>query len=93
MEKEGEELATEQKALNMISFEVDNIKSIDIIKSENGFSAEVRSVPLTKLITKYETIVDSNVISSLKKAVACFHHLSLIALIVLLLAVVVIILS
>jgi murein DD-endopeptidase MepM/ murein hydrolase activator NlpD len=68
LEKEGEELATEQKALNMISFEVDNIKSIDIIKSENGFSAEVRSVPLTKLITKYETIVDSNVISSLKKA-------------------------
>ncbi len=68
LEKEGEELATEQKALNMISFEVDNIKSIDIIKSENGFSTEVRSVPLTKLITKYETIVDSNVISSLKKA-------------------------
>jgi murein DD-endopeptidase MepM/ murein hydrolase activator NlpD len=68
LEKEGEELATEQKALSMISFEIDNIKSIDIIKSENGFSAEVRSVPLTKLITKYETIVDSNVISSLKKA-------------------------
>jgi murein DD-endopeptidase MepM/ murein hydrolase activator NlpD len=68
LEKEGEELATEQKALNMISFEIDNIKSIYIIKSENGFSAEIRSVPLTKLITKYETIVDSNVISSLKKA-------------------------
>ena len=68
IEKDGEELAIEQKVLNMLSFEIDNIKSIDIIKSENDFSAQVNSVPLTKLITKYETTVDSNVISSLKKA-------------------------
>ena len=68
IEKDGEELAIEQKVLNMLSFEIDNIKSIDIIKSENDFSAQVNSVPLTKLITKYETTVDSNVISSLKKS-------------------------
>lgn len=68
IEKDGEELAIEQKVLNMLSFEIDNIKSINIIKSENDFSAQVNSVPLTKLITKYETTVDSNVISSLKKA-------------------------
>ena len=52
IEKDGEELAIEQKVLNMLSFEIDNIKSIDIIKSENDFSAQVNSVPLTKLITK-----------------------------------------
>ena len=68
IEKDGEELAIEQKVLNMLSFEIDNIKSINIIKSENDFSAQVNSVPLTKLITKYETTIDSNVISSLKKA-------------------------
>lgn len=68
IEKDGEELAIEQKVLNMLSFEIDNIKSINIIKSENDFSAQVNSVPLTKLITKYEKTVDSNVISSLKKA-------------------------
>lgn len=67
VEKEGEELTEEQRTLNMLSFEVDNIKSVDIIKTDSGFTAQVNSVPLTKLITKYETIVDSNVISSLKK--------------------------
>jgi hypothetical protein len=50
IEKDGEELAIEQKVLNMLSFEIDNIKSIDIIKSENDFSAQVNSVPLTKLM-------------------------------------------
>ncbi len=66
IENDGEELTTEQKTLNMISFEIDNTKSVDIVKSGNNFSTEINSVPLTKLITKYETIVDSNVISSLK---------------------------
>ncbi len=68
LEEEEEELATEQKLLNMLSFEIDNIKSVDIIKSENDFSVQVNSAPLTKLITKYEAVIDSNVISSLKKA-------------------------
>jgi murein DD-endopeptidase MepM/ murein hydrolase activator NlpD len=67
-ENEGEDLATEQKTLNMISFEIDNIKSVDIIRSENEFVSKVNAVPLTKLVTKYEATVDSNVISSLKKA-------------------------
>lgn len=68
IENDGDELATEQKTLNMLSFEVDNIKSVDIVKSGDDFSTEVNSVPLTKLITKYEATIDSNVISSLKKA-------------------------
>jgi len=61
VENGEEELAKEEKSLSLISFEIDNIKSINIIKSGNDFSTEVNSVPLTKLVTKYETTVDSNV--------------------------------
>lgn len=68
VENGEEELAKEEKSLSLVSFEIDNIKSINIIKSGDDFSTEVNSVPLTKLVTKYETTVDSNVISSLKQA-------------------------
>lgn len=67
-EDEGQDLATEQKTLNMISFEIDNLNSVDVIKSENEFIVKTNTVPLTKLVTKYEAVVESNVISSLKKA-------------------------
>jgi len=68
VENGEEELAKEEKSLSLISFEIDNIKSINIIRTGDDFSTEVNSVPLTKLVTKYETTVDSNVISSLKQA-------------------------
>lgn len=68
IEKEGEELAEEQKVLHMLSLEIDSIKSFDILKIKNDFFTRVNLVPLKKLITKYEITVDSNVISSLRKA-------------------------
>lgn len=67
IETNEQDLNTEQKTLSLISFEIDNIKSVNIVKSGNDFVAETNTIPLTKMVTKYETIVDSNVISSLKK--------------------------
>src|SRR5690606_32632451 len=68
IENDGQDLNLEQKTLNLISFEVDNVKSVNIVRSGNEFFAEANVVPLTKLITKYETVVESNVIYSLKKS-------------------------
>jgi len=67
VETNEQDLNTEQRTLNLISFEVDNTKTVNIIKSGDNFVTEINTVPLTKMVAKYETVVDSNVISSLKK--------------------------
>lgn len=68
IEDEGNDLATEEKNISAITFEIDGINSVNIIKSGDNFVAQTSAVPLTKLIAKYEATVDSNVISCLKKA-------------------------
>lgn len=67
IEKDDQDLTTEQKNLNLVSFEVDNTKSVNIVRSGDRFFAQSSVVPLTKVVAKYETIVESNVITSLKK--------------------------
>ncbi len=67
-ESEDKELNTETRNLKLVSFEIDRIKSANIIKTDDGFIAEINNVPLTKLVTKYEVNIKSSVIASLRQA-------------------------
>ncbi|MDP5082682.1 MAG: peptidoglycan DD-metalloendopeptidase family protein [Rickettsiaceae bacterium] len=68
IETPGNDLNEERLSLNRMAFQVDKINSIEFIRQENKFIAHHISAPLQKLVTQYETTIDSSVISSLKKS-------------------------
>jgi murein DD-endopeptidase MepM/ murein hydrolase activator NlpD len=65
-ERSDSDLTSEERNLSRMSLAVDHIKSIDFINENNNFTVYHTSAPLKKLITKYETTIDSSVISSLR---------------------------
>jgi murein DD-endopeptidase MepM/ murein hydrolase activator NlpD len=68
IETPGDDLNEEKLSLNRMTFQVDKINSIEFIRQDNQFVTHHISAPLQKLVTQYETTIDSSVISSLKKA-------------------------
>jgi len=68
VEDENDDLTKEQKILNRITIAINPSKTVEFVREGDDFTSHYISSPLSKLITKYETTVDSNVTSSLKKA-------------------------
>lgn len=66
IEDQDLDLTNEERILNRISFAIDSVRSIDLIKENNNFVVHHISIPLKKLVTKYKTTISSSVISSLK---------------------------
>ena len=65
---EETEVVQEKLILNRMSVKIDNIRSVEFVRNGDEFIAHNISAPLKKLITKYETTIDSSLIASLQKA-------------------------
>jgi murein DD-endopeptidase MepM/ murein hydrolase activator NlpD len=68
IETTGDNLNEEKLSLNRMDFKVDKINSIEFIRQDNKFVTHHISAPLQKLVTQYESTINSSVISSLKKS-------------------------
>ena len=66
VDNEDSGITEENTILNRMVINVDKIKSIEFVRQEGKFVAHHIVAPLKKLITKYETTIDSSVIASLK---------------------------
>ena len=67
-ETEGAELNQEHLVLNRMSLQLNKIKSIEFVRNDDKFEVHHITAPLKKLVTKYETTIDSSFIASLKSA-------------------------
>lgn len=68
IEHDEDELNEEQLVLNRMTLKLSRLKSIEFVRKDGGFAMHHISVPLKKLIVKYEATVNSSVMSSLQKA-------------------------
>lgn len=57
----------EKLLLDSVIFKIDRTRSITFIREKNSFKLSETFKPLKKLITKYETFIDTNLSDSLKK--------------------------
>jgi len=67
IEKEDSDLNEEALVLDRMIFVKDKINSIEFVRQEDKFIAHNIKAPLKKLITQYNTTIDSSLITSLKK--------------------------
>ena len=67
--EQGEsDLVEERSILNRIFIKLDNIKSVEFVRSNDDFIIHSINSPLTKILTRYDATVTTSVIASLKKA-------------------------
>lgn len=67
-DSENSDLSLEQRKLTMMSLEINKIKSIEFTRKDDDFIINYVSAPLNKMISKYQTTVDTSVVASLKAA-------------------------
>lgn len=67
IDQEESNLVEEKLILNRISIKIDNVQSIEFVRSDEGFTLQKITAPLKRLITKYEVTINNNVISALQK--------------------------
>ncbi len=63
---EKSELNRKKLILNKMSLQLGKIKLIEFIRNDGKFEAHHITPPLKKLVTKYETTIDSSIIASFK---------------------------
>lgn len=61
------DLSNEKRSLKSVTIILDKINSIEFVKNGDHFTFNKVAVALTRMVTKYETVIESSVISSLKK--------------------------
>lgn len=62
------ELVEEKIVLDRMSIDTGKFQSIDFVREGEKIILKNIAVPIKKVVTRYETTIDSNIISSLKKA-------------------------
>lgn len=68
VEQEESELVEERLILSRMSIKIDTTRSLEFVRTEEGFVAHNISAPLKKLISKYETTINTSLIASLQQA-------------------------
>lgn len=66
LEKDGEDLAYEDRTLTKMTFVIDKINSLEITRDGEKFVAKNATVPLNKVIAKSSTVINSSLMSALK---------------------------
>jgi murein DD-endopeptidase MepM/ murein hydrolase activator NlpD len=68
VEQEETDIVEERQVLNRMSFKIDNIKSVELVKTGDEFVVHHINAPLKKLISKYDATVNSSLIAALQEA-------------------------
>jgi murein DD-endopeptidase MepM/ murein hydrolase activator NlpD len=68
VEQEESELVEERLILSRMSIKIDTTRSLEFVRTEEGFVTHNISAPLKKLISKYETTINTSLIASLQQA-------------------------
>ena len=68
VEQEESELVEERLILNRMSIKIDTTRSLEFIRIGEDFVIHNISAPLKKLISKYETTINTSLIASLQQA-------------------------
>lgn len=66
-DSEDSDLNNEKRTLKSVTIVLDKINSIEFLKNDDHFTVNKISVALTRMVTKYETVIENSVIYSLKK--------------------------
>ncbi len=68
VQQEESELVEEKLILSRMSIKIDNVRSVEFVRSGDNFAAHNISAPLKKLISKYEATINTSLIASLQEA-------------------------
>lgn len=66
IENEEDDLNSEIRTLNRMTFVIDKLKSLEIVRERDNFIAKSTVVPLHKFMTKSSAVIKSSLISTLK---------------------------
>lgn len=64
MHDSDDDLVEETATLKRVAIALDKVKSIEILRTENGFIAQALEIPLRRMLTKSSTIVKSDFMSA-----------------------------
>jgi murein DD-endopeptidase MepM/ murein hydrolase activator NlpD len=68
LESEESEIVEERLILSRMSIKIDNVRSVEFVRNGDDFVAHNISAPLKKLVSKYETTINTSLITSLQEA-------------------------
>ena len=66
LENDNEDLASETRVLNKVTIVIDKLKSLEIIRENDNFSAKNTTIALKKLLAKSSVVINSNFMSALR---------------------------
>jgi len=66
IENDVDDLTSEVRTLNKVTFVIDKLKSLEIVREHDNFIARNTIVPVNKFMTKSVAVIKSNLISTLK---------------------------
>lgn len=66
LENDNEDLAAETRTLNRVTISLDKLKTLEITREGENFTAKTTTIPLNRFISKSSVVIESNFMAALK---------------------------